>query len=50
MVREIIREVSSIESRVHYVTDFDSDPKFVEARILKQLPYDEMLPHNENYS
>ena len=50
MVRESIREVSSTEGRIYHVIDFDTNSKFVKARILKQLPYDEMLPHNENYS
>ena len=50
MVRKVIREISSNEGGIYYVTDFDSDPKSVKVRISKQLPYDEMLPHNENYS
>ena len=50
MVIEAIREISSIEGRIYYATDFNSGPKSIKVRLLKQLSYDEMLPHNENYS
>ena len=50
MVREAIREISSIEGGIYYATNFDSGPKPVKVGLLKQLSHDEMLPHNENYS